>query len=453
MSSPDKIFNKLEQAIHIIDVIYRYKQYMEEIPAMAAGIIYKDKVLFVKGYGFADQNKQIKTTGKTCYRIASISKIFTATAIMQLVEAGKINLDEKISVYLPWFVSSVDQKISNITVRQLLTHTSSISRDGDTLHWIENEFPDLKHIEKYISNLKLSFNIRSRWKYSNFGYSILGALIEQVSEKTYEEYIQENICKRLDMTLTSSKLTEQIKKHLAVGWSRKIRSEARKTFPDIETNAMASATGLSSNVGDLLKFISSFFVGNTTLLSEKSKKEMYKLHWINKKDAIRQAIGFRVFRMGGKMVYSHSGGFQGYRCNISIDLKRSIGVVTLTNVTGIEPRNYAKRAFDVINYIAKKRFVKNNETLNKYEGVYHDIWEDQAVMVIGNDLIDFDPNYLEPLSHSALLEPVKDNVFLVKGGDEIESAGELATFELDKNGKAKRIRCGATYSDTISFLK
>ena len=449
--SSDKALNKLAQVIRIIDIIYQYKQYIEEIPAMAVGLIYKDKVLFAKGYGHADINKKIPVTGKTCFRIASISKIFTTVAIMQLVEANKLNLDEKVTTYLSWFVSGVDATLQKITIRQLLTHTSVISRDGDTPHWTEHEFPDLDHIKKYISTLRLPFPIHSRWKYSNFGFSILGAVIEQVSGKTYEEYIHKNICQRLEMTLTSSILTEQIKRHLAVGWGRKICSQKREAFPNIETNAMASATGLSSCINDLLKFVSSQFFENSILLSDKSKKELLKPHWVNKKDDISQAIGFHTFKSGGRTIYYHSGGFQGYRCNISFDIKRSIGVVTLTDVLGIDPKDYAKRVFDVINYIGKNSFVKNNETLCKYEGVYRDIWEDHAVMTIGNNLICFDPNALEPLSHASILEPVKENEFLIKGSDEVEIAGELAKYQETKKGK--RFRWGAAYSYKINPIE
>lgn len=440
----DKTLNKLTQAIRIIDLIYRYKQYVEEIPAMAVGIIYKNKVLFSKGYGFTDKDKKIPTTEKTCFRIASISKIFTAISIMQLAEAKKINLDEKVATYLSWFNSTVDSKLKEITIRQLLTHTSSLTRDGNTFHWTEYKFPDIKYIKKYVSQLKLPFPPHSRWKYSNFGFSILGALIEEVSGKTYEKYIQDNICQKLNMTLTSSQLTKNIKKNLAVGWGRKLPGKNRELFPNIETNAMASATGLSSNISDLLKFVSVQFIGNSALLSEKSKEEIRKLYWVNKKDGIKQAIGFRVYKSGGKDIYYHSGGFQGYRCNISFDIKRSIGIITLTNVLGIDPKNYAMRFFDVINYIDKKPFIKNDEKLIKYEGIYRDIWNDDAIIVLGNNLLCFDPNSLQPLSHASVLSPVKKDVFLIKGSDEVEMAGELSEFQVDKKGQ--QFRWGAGYS-------
>ncbi|MDO8610888.1 MAG: serine hydrolase domain-containing protein [bacterium] len=447
----DKNIQKLNQASRVIDMCFSYKHYMEEIPAMTVGIIYKNEIIFSKGYGYVDINKTIPATTNTCFRIASISKIFTAISIMQLVESGKIKLDSTISTYLPWFNSINDPHLNDVTIRHLLTHTSGITRDGDTLHWIENNFPDLNHLKKYISNLKLPFIANSRWKYSNLGYSILGALIEQVSGITYEDYIQINICQKLGMTLTSSMLTEEIVNHLAIGYGRKIPNEKRKIFQNIETKAMAAATGLSSNVNDLLKFISAQFIGNTKLLSENSKQELRKIYWINKKDEIHQAIGLRSFKVGNRKLFYHSGGFQGYRCNISFDVTRNIGIVILTNMLGIEPRNYTKIAFNVINYIFKQPFTSNKLDFKKYEGIYRDIWDDSAIMTIGNNLVSFNPSSFEPLSHITILEHIKNNTFLIKGSDEVENAGELAYFEFDKNQNSKKVRWGATYANILKY--
>lgn len=441
--SEDKTIQKLKQASSFIDTCIRHKVYMEEIPALAVGVICKDQVIFSKGYGSASE--------KSCFRIASISKIFTTVSILQLYEAGKLSLDKPVSLDLNWFKSSVDPRVEKITIRQLLTHTSGITRDGDTLHWIEHQFPDLSHLKKYVGKLTLPFAPNSRWKYSNLGFSILGAVVEAISGSTYETYIQKHICQKLSMDLTSSELTKNIKDQYTVGYGRKLPGKNREAFPMIETNAMASATGFTSNVVDLLKFISAQFKGNTTLLTETSKQEMRKIGWKNAKDGINQALGLRTFKSGGHTIYYHSGGFQGYRCNIAFDVSRNIGVVVLTSVIGIDPKDYSSLAFNIINYFMKNPLSSPKQELTRYEGIYRDIWEDSAVLSSGKNLIGFDPNSFEPLSHAVILKPVKKDVFKMTGSDEVEGAGELAYFELDKEGKAQRVRWGATYSDRIKL--
>ncbi|NTU46090.1 serine hydrolase [Candidatus Roizmanbacteria bacterium] len=437
----DKHLLKLIQASRIIDLCYGYRQRVSGIPALAVGVIYKDQVILAKGYGQADP--------ETCYRIASISKTFTAIAVLQLVETGKLNLDDKVSSHLAWFSSTIDSRIQEITIRQLLAHTSGLTRDGDTIHWIKEPFPDLNHIKKYISGLKLPFSPDERWKYSNLGYSIIGAVIEQVSGKPYEEYLQENICKPLGMTSTSSILSQHIETHLATGYGRKIMEKEREVFPNIETNAMAGATGLSSNVHDLLKFVAAQFTGNTKLLSDTSKKEMRRIQKYVKKDDIKQALSYRTCKVDSRTIYYHSGGFQGFRCNISFDIGRNIGIVTLANVLGFDPKNYAETAFNIINYFYINSPGEDQPNLQKYEGIYRDIWGDSAVAAIGDTLVTFSPNAFSPLSHAAILKPVGNNVFEIVGGDEEENAGELAYFDLDKDGKGRKVRWGATYAEII----
>ncbi len=447
----DKNLKRLNKAKLIIDLCLGYKLYMDKIPAMAVGLIYKGKVILSKGYGFVDLNKKIPVDMNTCFRIASISKVFTTVSIMQLTEKDKLKLDDKISTYLPWFTSSNDSRLKNITVRQILTHTSGLTRDGDTLHWMDHNFPDWAHVKKYIASLKLPFEANSRWKYSNLGFSILGLLIEKVSGQTYEDYIQKNICKRLGMKLTSSLLNESIKKHLAVGLGRKIPGKKRSVFPDLDTKAMTSAAGISSNVYDLLKFVSAQFKGNTMLLTERSKQELRKIHWTNKKDNIIQSAGFKAFKAGKRLIYYHSGGFQGYRCNIAFDVGRSIGIVILTNVIGLDPNNFATMAFNIINYLYKQPVKQDRSDFKKYEGIYRDVWDDSAVLVLGDALVTFNPSLFYPLSHAAILTPVKKDTFMITGSEEVENAGELAKFELNKQSTARRVQWGATFADILTY--
>ncbi|OGV97599.1 hypothetical protein A2W24_06180 [Microgenomates group bacterium RBG_16_45_19] len=300
-----------------------------------------------------------------------------------------------------------------------------------------------------MSKLTLPFAPNSRWKYSNLGFSILGAVVEAVSELTYETYIQKHVCQKLGMDLTSSELTKTIKDQLTVGYGRKLPSKNREAFPLIETNAMASATGLTSNVRDLLKFMSAQFKGNIILLAETSKQEMRKIGWKNAKDGINQALGLRTFKSGGHTIYYHSGGFQGYRCNIAFDVNRNIGVVILTSVIEIDPKDYSSLAFNIINYFLKNPLLFPKPGLAKYEGIYRDIWEDSAVLASGKNLIGFYPNSFEPLSRAVILKPIKKDVFEMTGSDEVEGAGELAYFNLDKNNQVNRVRWGATYSDRL----
>src|SRR5712692_8318760 len=103
---------QLDNATKIIDRWLAYKVYTERLPGLSIGVIYKDKVIFSKGYGYANVEKQIKASDTTCYRIASFSKVFTAVAVIQLFEQGKLHLDDRVQHCLPWFTSEHDTQTS-----------------------------------------------------------------------------------------------------------------------------------------------------------------------------------------------------------------------------------------------------------------------------------------------------------------------------------------------------
>ena len=133
------------------------------------------------------------------FRIASHSKLFTATAIMKLYNQEKLSIDDKISKHLPWFTSKEDENLDQIRIFHLLTHSSGITRDGVTGHWIKFEFPSKDEIVQQVKEGISFFDTAEKLKYSNFGYTILGQVIEAVSRQSFENYIQNEILDPLDI--------------------------------------------------------------------------------------------------------------------------------------------------------------------------------------------------------------------------------------------------------------
>ena len=157
------------------------------VVGLSISVIENNKISYSQGFGYADIDKSIKTDTNTIYRIASISKSITASAIMKLYEEGKFKLDDDINDYLNGFeVRNPNFPDEKITFRMLLTHTSSII-DGDTYSTIYDiqDFGDYKPGDQF--------------EYSNYGYNLLATLIEQISNQDFEDFVQENIFKPLNM--------------------------------------------------------------------------------------------------------------------------------------------------------------------------------------------------------------------------------------------------------------
>jgi CubicO group peptidase (beta-lactamase class C family) len=135
----------VKAALQVFDIVVQHRVQQQEIPSVSIGIVYDQELIWAKGYGYADIDKKISATPSTLYRIASLTKLFTATAILMLRDAGKLQLDNPVASYLDWFRLNDNHSDSPvITIRHLLTHISGLPRELETLYWDDMHFPDDK---------------------------------------------------------------------------------------------------------------------------------------------------------------------------------------------------------------------------------------------------------------------------------------------------------------------
>lgn len=171
-----------------------------QIPGVALAVVKNGQVIKAQGYGLANLELNVPVTPESVFELASVTKSFTATAIMMLVEEGKVGLDDKISTYL---VNAPDSW-RDITVRHLLTHTASLSPNQEETR--ENsELANYTSAEMFegISEWSLDFAPGERWQYFDPGYFLLGMIIEEQSGKRYREFLRERIFEPLGMTKTT----------------------------------------------------------------------------------------------------------------------------------------------------------------------------------------------------------------------------------------------------------
>lgn len=291
--------------------------------------------------GFSDKDKHTKNSTDTCFRIASLTKQFTAVAVMQLVEDGKISLDDTIDQYFPSYKYG-----KKITVKNLLTMTSGIkdyiNKDGDTdtEAYTESQIDfkvskknsakeNKKEIMDWIFDQKLNFEPDEKYMYSNSAYFLLGDIIEQVSKTSYEKYIKENILKPSGMMNTGFESTDK----LAVGY-QDIYDNAWTLYPGVGY----SATGLISNVPDLLKWIDALCTNK--LISEETFDEMttpYKGNY---------GYGFVVSKDND--IISHTGKIDKYNAAISFTKDENQIFIALSNYSNSSPINLFNHILQVL---------------------------------------------------------------------------------------------------------
>jgi len=443
----------IKHAGHLIDLWLPLKIRYDKTPGLSVGIVYRGKLIYSSGFGYADLSKKIKADENTLYHIASISKTFTAVAIMQLVETGKFRLDDKVAEHIDWFRGKNKYKDSkNITIRQLLSHAAGLFRDGDTPHWETGKFP--KDLQKSFSLSSLTLENATGFKYTNYGFSILGLVIEKVSGLTYEEYVRKHIIKPLKINSTSPDYSPSLK-DVAIGYGREIPDEKRKTFDHYKTNAYAPATGFLSNVVDLAKYLSALSLDSKEkLLSRESKKEMMRPHEKTEEDE-EYGLGLQLLRINKKKVVGHGGGFNGFITQILLDPKSDIGIIVLTNSLESSAGSIARGIFEAI-YNALDNTLNHKGKIplyKKYEGIYRNVWGDTVIAQFGKELLAFSPRAGLPLKFATILKPRKgSHQFIMKDKSVFDSRDEIASFDKFKSGKAQMFLSGSMPSKRIRVV-
>ena len=449
-----KIENAIKHTAKILDNWLPSKILYDRMPGLSVGITHNGKLVYKAGFGYADLEQQIKATSKTQYRIASISKMFTTVAILQLVEQRKINLDYKIVKYLKWVkVSSKAGEAENITIRQVLTHSAGIIRDGTTPHWENDKFPSIKNFRKQWSGQSITFENLTKFKYSNFGFSLLGQVIHRVSGMSYEDYMDKNVISPLGMKNTEPDFVKNIK-FLAKGYGRVIPGQAgREIFKHAETKSFAPATGFLSNVEDLAKFVSALSLKHKTknpILGRELKKEMLREHWRTVEDDW-YGFGVDVYKIDDRKIVGHNGSFPGFVTSIALDTENDIGVITLSNTLASSAGAINKGIFKSIYHLVKNgdKYLKSKKavgSLNVYTGAYRSRWGDSIIVPVGKRLLVFGARANFPTKDVIALEPKNKKEFIEEGGGVFGVAGETIKFTFNTKGKVTGLVWGASPS-------
>lgn len=427
VNKQQEVFNSISR---LLDLWLPHRMEYEEIPGLSLGIVFKGELVAQKGYGFANKEKKGRATPATNYRIASISKMFTAVAILQLAEKRKLRLSDPVSKHLPWFeVKRRGANSDKITLRQLLSHASGVFRDAENPQWETNRFPTLKQLQNLISEHTLTFPAGREFKYSNFGFALLGQVIEKVAGTSYEEYVEKHIFKPLRMNHSSTDLPDSVS-GLASGYGRYIPGKKAERFSQIQTNAFASATGVTSNVKDLSRFFGSLFTADTRILKAASKKEMFLGRM--KTGEGSYGLGIEILHKSGQTLLGHGGGFQGFTSGILFNRGLGLGTIILTNVVGASVGDMATTIHGLYKVISKEA-EKPGRTpnLKRFEGYYRGRWGDLAIVQAGKRLIVQTP-YAKGGAGPSILSQVKGNEFRIDKTRRFDSIGERATFKREK---------------------
>lgn len=421
------------------------------LPGIVVGVVSGDDLVWARGFGHADVEANRVMATNTRFRMASHSKLFTATAIMQLREEGKLRLDDPVVEYLPWFTyQSASDDDPPITIEHLLTHSSGLPREASS-HWTDFDFPSAEEVRALMPDRVAPFSPEVRWKYSNLAYSIAGLVIEEVSGLSWAEYLQQHIFDPLGMTASSVDLPDPM---MATGYGRRMPDGSRQVFPFVDARGMGAATGLTSTVEDMARFVSAQFRdgprGGDHLLSTASLREMHRVRMLETTWTRGQGIGFSVQRRNGTLYVGHGGGYPGYTTNTTIQLDSEVGVIVLTNTNDSNPSQIAQQLMATVGYAvdeataAGPEQVAWNPAWERFAGVYRSRGGETRVLVLNERLVSMNP-WATSIGDPTYLEPVGDGTFRMIAPTGGGVVGEIVRF-VEENGQVVRMVTGDSYS-------
>ena len=437
---------KLTSAITYIDTWLEANFANSRLPGMQIAILHKDSLLYSRAFGVATIASNQPLTTNNVFRIASHSKTFTATAIMQLVEAGHVCLDDAVSKYLPWFTSSVDGRVASVTLRQLMNHTAGVMRDGvDADYWqVLREFPNETELRDFVANSQLVYDTDTQFKYSNYGYGFLGMVIAKVSGVSYRDYVTQHIVDTLGLTSTGPDLDDTAITKLATGYGREMYRRERQTFGHIDTQALSSATGFYSNAEDVCRYFSAHFIGTTALISDASKRTMQHGYWDAKDDGEKYGLGMIHYPRNGWKLYGHSGGFPGFITDTQFDAQKQLVVSVLTNCYDGNASQVCKKIINIIDIFQQDADTSRQHTheLRRFEGRFYVMWGIIDIVAVGNKLFTVNPLEWAEFDAAEELEVVDDTTLRIKKASGYSAPGEEIIYSFDKDGRATECRYG-----------
>ena len=336
-----------------------------------------DQIVFNKSYGLANIEWNIPNTTTTKFRLGSVTKQFTAAAILLLEEDGKLKLDASVKTYWPEAPRTWD----NVTVFNLLTHTSGMPPPGE--QWRYAEGPAEETIGLF-RDKPLDFKPGSQYAYSNSGYVVLGYLIERLSGKSYADFLQERIFTPLEMKDTGVESNGPIITNRAAGYAK-----GERGILNAEYWSMPSSIGsgvVYSTTEDLLRWTRGLFGGK--LLSAASLEKMTTPFKEN------YGLGVEISKDKGMKVIHHGGNIQGFNCTLAYIPDEKMTVVALSNIEGESGSGIVRRLIG---------FLRGDAVVLPHEKQEIQLTEDALTQLVGVYEFNPDTNFVIDLSNGKLV--------------------------------------------------
>ena len=313
------------------------------LPGASAAVVGGGEIIWSAGWGFADRASGRRPDDRTLYRIASISKTFTATAIMQLRDEGALRLDDPVVRHVPEAAAIVNPfgPVEDITIRRLLLHTSGLQGEYPTADPDQEPFGSIAELVANIARLRVVIAPDTLSKYCNVGFQLLGAVVERAAGEPFAARVARTILDPLGMASTVYLAEGPLAARCAVGYDARAFSDALAPAKDLDSRTFEADGGLWSCVEDLARWLG-FQLGDEhpDVLAPATRREQHRPWIIDEHWEEAQGLCWYWERRGDDRFVGHAGSVEGFTSRIAFSPADGVGAVVLVNGIG-EPTTLA----------------------------------------------------------------------------------------------------------------
>lgn len=432
------------------------------VPGIGVGIL-ADGETHLHGYGITSIDTKQPVTADTLFQIGSISKVYTTTLVMILVDQGKLDLDEPVLTYLPSLKLKDENALKQITLRHLVTHTSGVFGDFFDDFGMGNDA--LGRYVEAMAELRQIYQPGELWSYTNSGFNLAGYIIERLLDKPFEDSMRELLLEPAGLDRTFQLAHEAITYPLAVGHvhpdpADEETLEIARRYPLPRTSHAAG--GIIATTGDLLKFaqlhLNNGAVGSKQVLSESSAKAMRTRQVKAANLADEWGLGWMRFNLDGTQVVGHGGTTNGFQAAMRLVPDQDFAIAILTNsdrghAAERHILNWAFRHYLALSTPEQQETVLEPEQFLRFVGTYSQPLADIVVREASGTL-QMDVRQKSALADSAdpkelptvEIKPVGDLEFVITNGPQ---AGSTLDFVETESGEIRFIRVGGRFADRV----
>jgi CubicO group peptidase (beta-lactamase class C family) len=317
VSTPERLTARLDQ---LTGVEQRDKRY----PSLAAAALRDGELIWEKAVGAADVEGGVDATPDTQYRVGSITKTFTAVAIMQLRDAGKLDLEDTLDRH-------VEGAAYRPSIRRLLSHASGMQRETHDDSWLTLRFAPADELLATLDRAEMVLPAGARFHYSNLAFALLGIVVERVAGMAYTDYVRERLLEPLGL----ARISFEPQQPAAKGYVSQPYADGVWEAIDVETGAWASAGQLWGTVGDLCRWGAFLADPDEAILAKKSAEEMRTVQVIDEHERWLSGygLGLQLRRDGDRILAGHSGSMPGFIARLYYSPREKVTVAALTNAS------------------------------------------------------------------------------------------------------------------------